>query len=764
MNGIVTEIQLPDETPKRLTVWAVGGLLLLAVIAVFGQTARHSFINFDDDIYVYENRHVREGLTGEGIAWAFTQNSRAGLWIPLTWLSLMADAPVRRSGDHPLDHAQLATLAMGMHLVNVALHAANAVILFLVLRTMTASLWRSALVAAVFAVHPLHVESVAWITERKDVLSGLFGLLAIGAYARYARGPSAVRYLSVVVALALGLMAKPILVTWPLLFLLLDYWPLRRRCCAGLVLEKVPFVLLVAVSSIVTFLAHRSRGAVVALESAAISERIARAAVLYVAYLGKTFCPVNLAAVYPSGRIETYGPALGAGVLLALLTAGAFWGAWRGQRWLVVGWLWFLGTLVPTIGLVQVGLQVMADRFLYLPQIGLCVALVWGVGHVAAPRRRRRCSWATIAALLLAGLMVCAWQQTSYWQNSETLWTRALACTLRNPIANENFGCALAGRGEMDAAIAHFQEALEIKPDFAAAHHSLGCALAGRGDAAAAIVHYKKALEIKPDFAAAHYSLGAALAGRGEAAAAIAHYEKALDINPDYAEAHYSLGDALAGRGEAAAAIAHYEKALDINPDYAEAHYNLGVTLAERGEVATAIAHYRKALEIKPDYVEAHINLGCRLAEFGQVDEAIAHYTNALAIKPDFAAAHDNLGLALARRGQFAAAILHFRKALEIQPDLVDAYNNLGNALARCGQFDEAITDFQKALAIKPHFALAQYNLASALAGCERLDEALKNYQKALDLATAQNDMPLAEAIRAQIRLCQPAAPAGNTP
>ena len=366
----------------RAPLAAVCGLLLLAVVLVFGQTVGHDFVNFDDDDYVYENRHVHEGLTGEGIAWAFTETHVSAHWHPLTWLSLMADAQVLRPAEGPPDRARLAA---GMHLVNVALHAANALLLFLVLRAMTASVWRSALVAAVFAVHPLHVESVAWITERKDVLSGLFGLLALWAYAWYARGPSVVRYLSVAAALALGLMAKPMLVTWPLVFLLLDYWPLGRsgrvgeqgtratvRCGTGqeatsvsrtdsaqpaiprrsaprisqlLVVEKIPLLLLVAASAAVTFLAQRSGGTVVSLESVPISARIARAAVLYVAYLGKTFWPVNLAAVYPGEPMESYWPALGAGVLLALLTAGALWGAWRGQRWLAVGWFWYLGTL-----------------------------------------------------------------------------------------------------------------------------------------------------------------------------------------------------------------------------------------------------------------------------------------------------------------------------------------------------------------------------------------------------------------------------------
>ena len=598
-NSLAASPAAQVRMPYRLA--AVCGLLLAAVLIVFGQTISYDFVNLDDNTYVYNNRHVRAGLTGQGLAWAFTGTDVSAHWHPLTWLSLMADAQMLGSGEGPLGRARLAA---GMHLVNVALHAANAVILFLVLRAMTASVWRSAFVAAVFAVHPLHVESVAWITERKDVLSGLFGLLVVGVYAWYTRGPSVVRYCLVAITLALGLMAKPMLVTWPLLFLLLDYWPLQRPLRMHLMLEKVPLLPLVAASAVVAFLGHRASGAVVSLETVPLSERIARAAVLYVAYLGKTFWPVNLAAVYPREPMASYWPAWGAGVLLALLTAGALWGARRGQRWLAVGWFWYLGTLLPTIGLVQVGLQVMADRFLYLPQIGICVALAWGTAHLPGPCAYRRCLLAALSAVVVAGLMVCAWQQTSYWRNSEQLWMRTLACTAHNPTAHNSLGAALFGRGRIDEAMAH----------------------------------YRKALEIKPDDAEANYNLGIALASRGQVNEAFPYFQKAVKINPDYAEAHDNLGVALARRGQNDEAIAHFRKALEIKPEYAAARTNLGAALARCGRVDEAIAQYRKALEIKPEYVQAHINLGDALAGRGRLGEALEHYQKAL----DVAIAHND--------------------------------------------------------------------------------------------------------------------------
>ena len=356
-----------------------------------------------------------------------------------------------------------------------------------------------------------------------------------------------------------------------------------------------------------------------------IPARIARAAVLYAAYLGKTLWPVNLAAFYPMGPSESCWPALGAGALLALLTAGALWGAWRGQRWLAVGWFWFLGTLAPTIGLVQAGLQVMANRFLYLPQIGLSLALVWGLGSRGQGARsgeqgageKGRCSLSPLpprslspflpfsSALLLACLMVCAWRQTGYWRDSETLWTHTLACAPRNPTAHDFLGTELAGQGKIDAGIAHYLQALDIQPDYVEAHYNLGVLLAGRGQIEAAIAHYQAALEIRPDYAQARYNLGAAfsnlgvaLARRGQVNAAIVQYRKALEINRDCADAHNNLANSLANRGELDAAIAHYQAALEIQPDYAEAHYNLGNALAGRERADEALAQYREALDL----------------------------------------------------------------------------------------------------------------------------------------------------------------------
>jgi protein O-mannosyl-transferase len=607
---------------------AVCGLLLLAVITVFGQTAGHDFVNFDDDDYVLGNWHVREGLTGRGLLWAITEYHSCN-WHPLTWLS------------HMLDCRLYETKPGGHHLTNVVLHAATAILLFLALWRMTAATWRSAWVAAVFAVHPLRVESVAWVAERKDVLSGLCCMLTLWLYAGYVQRPQSwARYLLVVASFAVGLSAKPMLVTLPFVLLLLDFWPLRRvgppSACttslARLVLEKVPFLVLSAAACTIT-LATQAK-AMHAAAQATFPTRIGNAVVAYVVYLGKMFYPTGLAVLYPLSIRPVQEWAADFLVLFAI-SAIAFL-ARRQCPYLLVGWLWYLGTLVPVIGLVQVGDQALADRYTYLTQIGLYAALAWGAADMAGTWPLRRLVVAALSVLLLVGLMVGAWQQTRYWRNSETLWTRTLECTPPNAIAHQNMGNYLAGQGKNVEAITEYREALKIKPDYAPAHENLGVALAAVGQVEKAIVEYHEALDIEPRFVAAYVNLGIALAGQGKLDEAIFQYRKALEINPDDAEAHFNFGRALARQRKIDDAIGHYLKVIEVNPDDARAQNNLGTAL---GRSDAAIARFRRALEIDPRFVIAHVNLGIALAGNGQVTEAIAHFQKALEIQPGCAEA-----------------------------------------------------------------------------------------------------------------------------
>ena len=734
--------------------WTVPGVcLFLAAItfAVFGRTVHDDFVNYDDSVYVYESAQVTKGLTLNGIAQVFIHGSYDN-WDPLTAIS------------HMLDCQFYGLNAGGHHLTNILLHTATAILLFLVLRQMTGALWRSAFVAAVFAIHPLRVESVAWVTERKDVLSGLFFMLTIGAYVRYARRPwSPARYGLVVLLFALGLMSKPMLVTLPFVLLLLDYWPLKRyshpALAAGgtgpvdlpgnfsvplrLIVEKIPLLVLSIALCVATVLVERFD--IQSIEMCPLPLRIGNALVSYITYMWQMIYPAGLAVLYP---YPAHGlpvwEIITAILVLASVSAGVF--IWRRTRpYLLVGWLWYLIMLVPVIGIVQMGLQARADRYIYLPQIGLYVLLTWGAADLCAGWRHRRVVLGSLAAIVIASLSVDSCLQTAYWRNSESLWTHTLACTSDNFIAHNNLGNALLQKGKVEEAIAHFQKALQIYPDYAEAHYNLGNVLLHKGSVDEAIIHYQRALQIKPDYAEDCYNLGAALIKKGSVDDAIANYRMALQIKPNFAEAHYNLGNVLLQKGNLDEAIAHYQRALQINPDNAETHYNFGIALLQKGNLDEAIAHFQKALQIAPGYAEAHYNLGNALLKKGSVNEAITHYQKALQIKPDFAETHYNLGNVLLQKGNLDEAIAHYQKALQIKPDFAEAHNNLGNALLQEGNVDEAIAHFQKALQITPDLAKAHNNLGNALLRKGNVDDAIAHYQRALqitpDFAEAQKSL-----------------------
>ena len=772
--------------------WTVPGvcvLLTVAVFLVFGQTFRHGFVNYDDDQYVYDNPQVAQGLTLRGIAWAFA-TSYSAYWHPLTWLS------------HMLDCQLWGLNAGGHHLTNVIIHAANAMLLFMVLRRMmglrseasppqaglcpdkgvgaaappAGVLWPSAFVAAMFAIHPLDVESVAWVTQRKNVLSTFFWLLTMWAYTRYAQcvtsdacqmtGPGkAIRvppmsrvtcypslfYGLALIFFALGLMSKPMLVTLPFVLLLLDYWPLGRVTggkwqvtSLRLVVEKLPFLLVAVASSVVTYLGQKSEGAVMTFEQIPLGVRLEKVPVNYVTFLRNIIWPEGLAIPYPYASAFPVLLVVLCTLLLAGVTVLVLWAA-RTKSYAAVGWFWFLGTLVPVIGLVQVGNTPVADRFTYVPQIGLYLAVAWAIRDLTVSWRHRRQALVMVVAMVIAALMVCAWKQTSYWRNSESLWAHTLACTSDNFIGCNNLGNALLQKGDVDEAIVRFQQALQIKPDFAEAHSNLGNALFQKGKVDEAIAHCQRALQIKPESPEAHNNLGNALLKMGHVDEAIAHYQTALQIKPDSAEARNNLGSALLQKGDVGEAIAQYQQALQIKPDFAEAHNNLGNALLQKGDVDGAITHLQQALQIKPDDAEAHINLGSALFQKGRVDEAITHLQQALQIKPDSAEAHDNLGNALLQKGRVDEAIAQYQQALQIKPDDAEIHYNFGMALLQKGNLDEGIAHFQKALQIKPDYAEAHINLGNTLLQRGRVDEAIAQYQQALqikpDYAEAHNNL-----------------------
>ncbi|MDX6692699.1 MAG: protein O-mannosyl-transferase [Blastocatellia bacterium] len=583
--------------------------LAIVTAVVYWQLGEHQFINLDDDVYVYENSAVRAGLTARGFAWAFTTFNAAN-WHPLTWLSHMLDV-------------QLFGLNAGSHLyTNLFLHILNALLLFGLLRRMTGHVWRSAMVAALFALHPLRVESVAWVSERKDVLSTLFWMLALWAYARYTEQPKSLgRYLLVVVALALGLMAKPMLVTLPFVLLLLDYWPLNRlrwRAADGgkallaqawpLIREKLPLFALVAASGIVTYFAQQHGGAVKTLTRFPLSLRLSNSLVAYTSYLGKMLWPDKLAVYYPYELSRPAWQTIGAALVLIGVTALALYSA-RRRGYMLTGWLWFLGSLVPVIGLVQVGEQSLADRYTYVPLIGVFVMLVWGAADVIKSWSFHRVAASVAAGVLLTALCVLTWRQAGRWRDNVTLYEHTLGVTSNNYVINNNLGFALSKTGRRAEGIEHLNEALRIKPDFFEAHNSLGAALTEEKRFAEALEHFEEAARLQPEVAKVHSNMGAALGSMNRLDEAVAQLNEALRLDPDYPNTHLNLGLIYLRQGKNEEAAARLAEAAQLQPDSAETHNAYGYALGALGKLEEAIAQFKIALSLKPDYAQAQNNL-----------------------------------------------------------------------------------------------------------------------------------------------------------
>ena len=620
--------------------------LLLAGItwSVFGQTLGYGFVNFDDDLYVYDTPEISRGLTINGVLVAFT-HPHARNWHPLTSIS------------HMLDCQLYGLNAGGHHFTNVLLHTIAVLLLFRVLRQMTGAVWKSVIVAALFAVHPLHVESVAWVSERKDVLSAVFFILMLDAYVRYARAASITRYLGVAVLFAAGLMSKPMLVTAPVILLLLDYWPLSRfeqpsstkgkakilksgnqRCVIRrLFLEKIPLLVLSAGSCVITFvLQKRAIGAIAPLP---FLWRVQNAFASYVIYVWKTLWPTRLAVFYPhpNNTLAIWEVILAIGFLLAITVAAI---VFRSERpYVFTGWFWYLGMLVPVIGLVQAGEQGHADRYTYLPHIGLFLLAVWLAADVTAVRQSRSRFAVATAVVIIVALAWAAFIQTSYWRNSETLWTHALAVTSDNDFAHNNLGYLCVDRGELDKAISHFETALRIRSSRQDTHYNVGSAfvqmnladaLARKGQSDEAMVHYEEAIKLQPNYADAYYNRGNVLFAKGRIDEAIADWEKTLQIQPNDADAHTGLGNALLQKGSLREAIAHYEKALALAPQDPHSRNNMAWVLATSSDAlirdgARAVSLAQEAVDLsggkEPNFLRT---LAAAYAENKRFPEAIS--------------------------------------------------------------------------------------------------------------------------------------------
>jgi len=621
----------------------IGVSLTLLILLIYWDTQFFDFINYDDPTYITDNYYVKVGLTWQGLIWAL-QDIHTGYWHPVTWLS------------HMLDYQLFGARSGGHHWTSLLLHIVNTLLLFHVLAITTGERWKSAFAAALFAVHPLNVESVAWISERKNVLSAFFWLATTWAYVVYVKQPSFSRYLAVFFLFLMGLLTKPMLVTLPCVLLLMDVWPLKRYhsndgigktnlldkvAWRRLLIEKAPLFFLSVVISALTLLAVSHEQGLPSLDVIPPVNRFAHALVSYVVYLGKFVWPTNLSVFYPHPIVTPIWQAIVAGLFLLLTSWFCLW-KWQQRPFLITGWLWFLGVLFPVIGIVQAGHQAFADRYVYLPYIGLYIITAWGVPVAFARFKYRKTLLKITAVFILLAFASCAWLQLRFWQNSIYLFERAISVTSRNWVAHNNLGEALLKEGRISDAIHHFQAVLKIRPDYKYAHNNLGLAFTSKGRTSEAETFYLEALRYSPNFAEAHNNIGVALSKQGR-----------------YKEAVQSI-----------------QKALYYRPVYPEALNNLGFIMAMQNRFNDAIVLFNQALRLKPDYADALINAGSALAQLGRTDEAIKSFQQALQIVPDDAMAHNNLGIALTNKGRYPEAAAQFQEAIGINPSFEEARKN----------------------------------------------------------------------------------------
>lgn len=609
-------------------------LLAIVVFVSFAPTLRNDFTGYDDPDYVTANPRVTSGLTSENVRWAFA-TAHSSNWHPLTWLS------------HSLDCQLFGLNPAGHHLTSLLLHIVNTMLIFLWLSNVTGFRWPSAFVALLFGLHPLHVESVAWVSERKDVLSTMFWMLTLLAYTSYVKRPGVARYCLVALLFAAGLLAKPMLVTVPLILLLLDWWPLKRtERWQRLVCEKLPLLALSALSCMATVWAQRQSGSVATVDQLPVWLRLSNATVSYLRYLGKTVWPAKLAAFYP---FPLQGIPIWKVAGSLLLISVASWLAFSNRKrhpWLTIGWFWYLVTLLPVIGIVQVGMQAMADRYMYVPLIGLLIALTWECAERAEGSQRVARALPVAAVLVLAACAVLSWRQLHFWKDGVTLFTHAIQVTQDNFTAHNNLGVELDRRGQLLEALSHYRETLRIKPgdrngerNYAQASFALGVRLfdevapgswslpatesvPARVKLDAALASLREGLRHQPGNALAHTYVGLILTQQQHPAAAILELRRALDLDPTLARAHMALGVALAWSGQADEARQAFENTVRYDPTNVEAHYDLGLVQTALGQNGKAIESFDSALRLNPGFGPAHAARAEALYAIGRYDEA----------------------------------------------------------------------------------------------------------------------------------------------
>ncbi|MHC4738664.1 MAG: tetratricopeptide repeat protein [Planctomycetota bacterium] len=739
-------------------VFLIYAALVLATLIAYEPVRHNDFVDYDDDIYVTNNPTVQMGLNSESLIWAFSRPHVAN-WHPLTLLSHMLDCHL--FGLKPFWH----------HLTSLLFHTANTLLLFWIFKRMTGLVWPGAFTAAVFALHPLHVESVAWVAERKDVLSGFFWMLTIAAYIRYTENRCVGRYLFVFFAFGLGLMAKSMLVTLPFVLLLLDYWPLdrfqwERENIRHLISEKIPLFILTLFSSIIAFIAQQgARTSEIGID-VSLSGRISNAIVSYLVYILKTIYPTRLAVLYPhpGNNIPVYKPIV-AFIILAAISAGVIYMA-RRRRYLVMGWFWYLGTLVPVIGFVQIGLQAMADRYTYLPSIGFFIMVAWGVSELFAKRRYRRVGFAIAAGFALVGMLVCTRLQLRHWRNSETLFKHAISVTKNNFTMHYNYGKVLSDKSRFEDALVHFNQALQINPRDYDARSNKGLALLDLKKYDEATLCFKEALALRPGHYETILNMGLVMARQGKFTQAVEHFNTALEMKPYWPRVHYNLGLALTQMGRLDDAFRHLTKALYIklsladvddeqpvvyNPyneidkiieysatplkvesNYAAANYILGEAMFQNARINDALKCWTIALLLNPDNHKAHNSLGKAFYQLDKTEQAVEQWMESIRLNPDDAESHFNLGEAFADQDKLDESVKHFNEALRIKPRWPDVRYNLGNIYYRQGRFDLSVKQYAEALRFQSDFLEARLGLARSFTKMGKTKAAVENYYRIL--------------------------------
>lgn len=721
-------------------------ILLVAFSAIaFGRIAGNDFVNYDDPRLITAHNIVKSGFNTESIKWALT-DIRDEYWHPLTSLSLV------------LDWQLFGENATGHHLVSLLWHIGAVLLLFLFLNKTTGQLWPSAFAAAIFALHPLRVESVAWASERKDVLSMFFGMATLYAYAFYVEDRKISKYLLCLFMFILGLMSKPILVTLPFVLLLLDYWPLERwpsslnahhqttvdssrtlhkknkknktvvkvsfatvknadGSLKNLLVEKLPFFLLSIILGIQTVLGLKTSGYLYTLDQLLFSDRVINSVVSYFVYIRKFFWPVDLAVFYPYQSLYSNWQIFGAASFLIVITITVLFFR-KKTPFLLIGWFWYLGTLFPVIGLLQTGIQTKADRYTYLPAIGIAIMLVWGIIHLMPKEKMRKIILLPAAVIVTIALTILTWQQCGHWKDSISLFRHALNVTEDNFVAHINYGAALAASRKHDDAIHHFRKAINIVPDNHVAHLGLVNSLFIKKEYAEAVKHAEGLIKLYPTLGDAHKLLISSLVEQGKTDEAIKHCRETIKLNQNYGFAHFQLAKLLVTKGKQDEAIDHFQQAININPGDTDAHHNLANLLTTMGKTQQAVPHYREAIKNKPDYFEAYYNLAEVLEQQQKETEAIEYFREAARINPSSFKALNNLGVLLERKQRHDEAIHYYQKAQQIEPENAGLHFNLGIAFGNKGNLEKAIEHFKKAIELNPNFTQAQQalNLAKKLA------------------------------------------------